>query len=563
MGGVAAMFMVTLLPGVRELDVPSISNRLAPVVAKHRTDSRRDTGRRRFGGFVRIGGMQQVVEAGGRASAPAAAPAVTVASPELAAIPGIDELAKVVCTPQAALTDAHRGVIRRVIGPVAVRPILSQPRMPHDATPVKLLELASDEVDAPGALVVGDEARQHVLDAWAARMSIDERRSVANADELIDLLDQGPAVSFDDPATRARVQVLAHNSRDPRIGAPEMHFGSGYEIGLMFAPGLGDHGRAFAGEIRLMLVPARRAAFDDAVERAVAGIEHGAASPFPGGTTTEMIVSDATRWHERTYDEKMRLLDAFTAPSDAPMGLNVQSRHQLTAPSEYIHFELADHVARQLDRVGDGSSRVPAGITAQEIFTSTGWKERPAAERARLLDMVADAQGTPVIEGLRTAEGVPLDRILGDGDLAHLRRQAWWQVDEFVDGRRAELPTWIRASDVITSDMPKAKLDRLLRGVAARFGAETPEGASAWLVAVRDQLEEAASPGARPEQVRDIAVQALELVDRNYARVNGELRDGYYGWPDFGEIGRVRATVDLLDSLDQYPVTSPTETLTW
>jgi hypothetical protein len=76
-----------------------------------------------------------------------------------------------------------------------------------------------------------------------------------------------------------------------------------------------------------------------------------------------------------------------------------------------------------------------------------------------------------------------------------------------------------------------------------------PAQAKAWLTDIRAAFQGAKVNGPAV-QVRD---RALELVDRNLARVDGERwlrwRDGYQNYPDHAELGRVRSTWQLLEQL--------------
>jgi hypothetical protein len=88
------------------------------------------------------------------------------------------------------------------------------------------------------------------------------------------------------------------------------------------------------------------------------------------------------------------------------------------------------------------------------------------------------------------------------------------------------------------------------------------------LAAVREQLA-----GARvPDELIATRGEMVELADRNLARMAGTRLDTYDHHPDYAEIGRIVATMNLVNRLDPpasriehaaRAMTSATETLTW
>ena len=498
--------------------------------------------------------------------------AARVASPELAAIPGIDDLARVVGQPHSALDDAARGVLESVVGPIAARPWADQPRMPLDATADALLSAAGLRSGPDAVYMKSAAARQHALDAWAARLSIDERDQAAIRDELVGMLDAGPAASYDDVAARARLQVLAHLDRDGHAVPRELGFSSASEVSEMFGPGGLDasisRDRRFFEELATLVVPARRARWDAAVERAVAATDPRDVGTLGARATLEMVVSDAAGWSNRSAAERLRLLDALTGPFDAPSTAISHARSTFNRPSVRTYPELADHVALQLDRMLADEAAFPARADVYDLVSSTGWIDRPAAERAAVLDAAAESFGEPALVAMRRDAGwFIIERKLGDGDLAHMRARADELLDPIIRGEVDELPTWLHAADVVASTRSADELAPVLRLLAARSGAETPDGAAAWLLGVRDRIADASTAERRDPSVRAIATDALQLVDHNLARIQrtpfAAGGDGYAGWPDLAEVGRVRATVDLLDQLDHNPSVARGEVLAW
>ncbi len=508
--------------------------------------------------------------AAGRTVAPAPARAVKVASPELASIPGIEELARVVGQPHAALDDAGRGVIDRVVRPIAERPWAEQPTMPMDASADALLSAAGLDRARHHVYLRDDAARQHVFDGWVARISIDERNQQAIGDELVELLDAGPAASYDDRAVRARLQVLAHLDRDGRVVPRELGWERAEQVGQMFGPGDVDpnfvRDRRFFGELATLAVPHRRAAWEAAVERAIGAGDARSVGTLGEAATLEMVMSDAASWSTRSPQERIRLLDALTGPFEAPSAAITWSRSPTTSAID--HAEVDRHLAVQLERVLAGEAPFPTGAEMYDIVTSTGWQERPAAVRSALLDAAAESFGEPALVAMRRDAGwFIVERKLGDGDLAHMRARVDELLDPIIRGEVDELPRWLTAADVVASTRSAEELAPVLRLLAARSGADTPGGAAAWMLGVRDRLAGAAVAERRDPAVRKIAADALELVDRNLARIQrtdpAAGGDGYAGWPDLGEVGRVRATVDLLDQLDSHPQVSGADMLGW
>jgi hypothetical protein len=70
--------------------------------------------------------------------------------------------------------------------------------------------------------------------------------------------------------------------------------------------------------------------------------------------------------------------------------------------------------------------------------------------------------------------------------------------------------------------------------------------AQQWLSEADTALQRLGGTGAAAN-LRD---EALQLVDRNVARIEGRLFDGLRGYPDYADIGRIRSTFRLLEQLD-------------
>ena len=105
-----------------------------------------------------------------------------------------------------------------------------------------------------------------------------------------------------------------------------------------------------------------------------------------------------------------------------------------------------------------------------------------------------------------------------------------------------------RLGSLIADRPPEQQLaitTAVLRGSVDRPGAGT-EGT---LRAIADSLT---APGAH-EELEPLRLQTLELVERNIARLQGRTPSGavrgYGNHPDYGEIGRVRANLDLIDAV--------------
>lgn len=89
---------------------------------------------------------------------------------------------------------------------------------------------------------------------------------------------------------------------------------------------------------------------------------------------------------------------------------------------------------------------------------------------------------------------------------------------------------------------------------------------------VLETLHASLERGGGTEQTARLWDETRELLERNLARLNGELQDSYLNHPDYAEVGRIQANVDLIERFRQAggttaesaPVANATsETLSW
>ncbi len=104
----------------------------------------------------------------------------------------------------------------------------------------------------------------------------------------------------------------------------------------------------------------------------------------------------------------------------------------------------------------------------------------------------------------------------------------------------------------LAGDRPRAEAMLDLRRAALAFEAhiEQPrERVLEQLQAVDEALQGYAALDLTPVE-RTIVSEAQELVERNLARQQGGIRDSYRSWTDLAELGRVRESTRLLDTIE-------------
>jgi hypothetical protein len=219
-----------------------------------------------------------------------------------------------------------------------------------------------------------------------------------------------------------------------------------------------------------------------------------------------------------------RLLDGILQTDRSTLTRSqLHDLHGLTSlggdrPARVYSIDSAVDAATMAERVGEGRSISDAWI---------GWRMLDEAPVAAPIPSNADERAAWIAEGLaeRAASGTTTDAL------------------RLVLGQRHDL-------------LPSARGTRLQLAVAAEtllaVGSDrypTPAEVRPMLAAARDALDQvSAQAGDRAP----IVSNARELVDRNLARIDGELLgtgDGHLTYPDYADLGRIAGSLKLLERL--------------
>ncbi len=467
-----------------------------------------------------------------------------IASPSLASIDGVEAFARAIRVPLSAHGEVERTAIARFASALLEAPESELLRMPSGSGVHELAELGAA---APSRLLLRDDRSiQACLDAWVARLGIDEHDPAANRARVDALMRLDADQLLDDGARREELRVLLALG----VGDPFVPRVLGWTGPGQLADGLGWSYRLFEPRVRRLYenaqvlgLPERRAAFDLAVDHA---LETGAR--LPRFASIELLMSDAAGWSSRSTEERLRLLDALTGTADDRM--TAYAHFADPSSVDRSNFDvLVAHLDRQLDDVVAGSARMPRGIEPYWLVKTPRWGERPASERALILDAFADRMGEPALVRIARDPLAQLIRsALRDDELAALR-EAIVPALRSVARAGEPLPSWVRFTDVLAvGDALGAARTHLYGGLLERHAAHTPDGVGSYLALAREQLD-AGRSSANDAGVDSIRAGAIELIDRNLDRIAGRLGDTYANHPDHAEVGRIKAAVDLLGTV--------------
>jgi hypothetical protein len=128
------------------------------------------------------------------------------------------------------------------------------------------------------------------------------------------------------------------------------------------------------------------------------------------------------------------------------------------------------------------------------------------------------------------------------GELRTLRDRHFPMDPRLVAALLADHPELIERAGVRASDLHTTAIN-LLAG-----GERTPRDIGDQLAIIRIGVERATPADDVQRAMRD---ELLALVDRNIARVRGEVRDTFSNHPDYAELGRIVENARLLRTLEQ------------